>query len=377
MRTAVWFACLLLALPGSADAAQDLLVGQVASLTSPVTSVNAKGLIAGLNVYFAHVNAQGGVGGRQVKLVNRDDQVATGKMAEITREFIADKNVIALVAYQNTAGISDVAKLNLAGEHGIAMIAPFQGDRSIVSAPNFYPFRSGYPDEVAAMIREAVQTQKKKTVLVYQSATFGPAMLQYAQEMAKKEGLNIAGYVKIETAAADKIEASVQSGAEEAGKLAPDAVLLLMGGRAAPLTVKALKNTARDAQLYLMSVVPALETYKAIGEAARGVIITQAVPFPFSATLPIVNQYQKLMKQYAPNDELSFSSLEGFIAAKITVEALKRAGPSPTREKVLKALNSMGEFDLGGVYVNYSSQARSGWGGVDLTIIGANGRLLR
>jgi len=83
------------------------------------------------------------------------------------------------------------------------------------------------------------------------------------------------------------------------------------------------------------------------------------------------------MKQHAPSEPLSFSTLEGFVAAKITVEALKRAGPKPTREKVLKALTNMGELDLGGVYVHYSPKARNGWGGVDLTVIGAGGKLLR
>jgi len=100
-------------------------------------------------------------------------------------------------------------------------------------------------------------------------------------------------------------------------------------------------------------------------------------PLTFSATLPVVSEYQKLMHKYAAGELLSFSTLEGFITAKITVEALKRAGPKPTREKVLKVLNAMGELNLGGVYVNYSPKARNGWGGVDLTVIGANGKLLR
>jgi branched-chain amino acid transport system substrate-binding protein len=151
-----------------------------------------------------------------------------------------------------------------------------------------------------------------------------------------------------------------------------------MGGRAAPLSVKLIKDgAAQDAQLYAMSILPPDAAYKAAGDKARGIVITQAVPFPFSATLPVVSQYQKLMKQYAPSEPLSFTTLEGFIAAKITVEAIKRAGPNPTREKVLKAVSSMGLLDLGGVYVDYSPKGREGWGGVDLTVIGANGKLLR
>jgi ABC-type branched-subunit amino acid transport system substrate-binding protein len=106
-------------------------------------------------------------------------------------------------------------------------------------------------------------------------------------------------------------------------------------------------------------------------------VIAQAVPFPFSATLPVISEYQKVMKQHAPNEPLSFSTLEGFVAGKITVEALRRAGAKPTRAGVLKALNNMGELDLGGVYVNYSPKARNGWGLVDLTVIGPGGKLLR
>lgn len=359
--------------------AQDLLIGQVSSQTSPVTAVNAKGLYAGFNVYLAEVNAKGGVRGRQVKLVNKDDKLAPGAMTEMTRDFIADKNILALAAYQNTAGIADLAKQNVAGQAGIAMIAPFQGDKSIVSAPNFFPFRSGYPDEVTALVKEAAFTQKKKVVVVYQGATFGPAMMQLAQEVSKKEGLNVVAYVKMDTTAQAKIDAVIRDVVAAVVKASPDAVILLLGGKPAPELLKQIRNSqAAEAQLYVMSIVPPSDIVNALGDAkARGVVISQAVPFPFSATLPLVDEYQRLMKEYAPNEPLSYSTLEGFVAAKITVEALKRAGPRPTRQKVLKALDNMGELDLGGVYVDYTPKARNGWGQVDLTVIGPGGKLLR
>jgi len=363
---------------GPARAAEDLLIGQVSSQTSPVTAMNAKGLYAGFNVYLEHVNAQGGVNGRKVKLVNKDDQLAAPKMIELTKAFASDKNVVALAAYQNTAGITALAKDNTVGQLGFALVAPFQGDKAIVGAPNFFPFRSGYPDEVAAMVKEGVFQQKKRVVVVYQSATFGPSMLKVAKDLAAREKLPIVAEVMIETAVNEKIDASIKQGAAAVANADPDCIFLLMGGRAAPLTVKAIReSSAADAHLYGMSILPPGEVYKAAGDKARGIVITQAVPFPFSATLPVVSQYQKLMKQYAPNEPLSYTTLEGFIAAKITVEAIRRAGPNPTREKVLKAISNMGQLDLGGVYVDYSPKGREGWGGVDLTIIGANGKLLR
>jgi len=358
---------------------QDILIGQVSSQTHPVTAANAKGLYAGINVYFDHTNARGGVGGRKIKLLNKDDQLVPGKMTELTKEFIANKEVLALTGYQNTAGIAELAKLNIAGEAGIAMIAPLQGDKYIVSAPNFFPFRSGYSSEVTTLIKEAVFTQKKRVVVVYQTFTFGPAMKEHAQEVSKQLGLKVASYVKVDPTTPDKIEAAIKETSQATIKEEPDAVLVLVGGRYAYEFVKQMKNsTLARAQLYLMSIVPADDVIKSAGaEKTRGVVIAQSVPYPFSVKLPVAGEYQKLMKQYAPNEPLSFSSLEGFIAGKITVEALKRAGPVPTRASVLRALNSMGELDLGGVYVNYSAKGRAGWNQIDLTIIGEGGKLLR
>jgi ABC-type branched-subunit amino acid transport system substrate-binding protein len=359
--------------------AQDLLIGQAAALTNPATTANAKGIQAGMKAYFDYINAQGGVGGRKVTLVSKDDGLTPGKMAEITREFIADKRVLALAGYVNTGGLTEVSKADLPGKGGIALIAPLQGDKSIVGAANFYPFRSGYPDEVTALIKEAGNTQKKKLAVVYWNVTFGPAMMKIAQEEAKKDGVNVVAWVQIDATAQDKFDAVMKEAVAAVAKENPDSVLMLISGRYSLEFIKQIKNSAAaDAQLYAMSIVPPGDVVKAAGETkARGLVIAQAVPFPFSATLPLVSEYQKLMKEYAPQEALSFSTLEGFVGGKITVAALKRAGKNPTREKVLKALNSMGEYDLGGVYVNYSTKDRRGWGQIDLTVIGAGGKLLR
>ena len=361
------------------SAGQELLIGQVASLSNPATMANAKGIQAGIKAYFDAVNDQGGVGGRKLALVSKDDGLTPGRMVELTREYIADKRVVALTGYVNTGGITEVSKANLPGDAGIALIAPLQGDKSIVGAANFFPFRSGYPDEVTALVKEASNTQKKKLAIVYWNITFGPAMQKIAQEAAQKFGVNVVATVPIDAQAQDKFDPVMKEAVAAVVKQAPDAILMLISGRYSLEFVKQIKNSeSADAQLYAMSIVPPGDVVKAVGEAkARGLVIAQAVPFPFSATLQVVSEYQKTMKQYAPNEPLSFSTLEGFVGGKITVEAIKRAGKNPTRASVLKALSSMGEYDLGGVYVNYSSKERRGWGQIDLTVIGAAGKLLR
>jgi branched-chain amino acid transport system substrate-binding protein len=366
------------ALGASPAFAQDILIGQVSSRTSPTLAANSKALYAGINVYFDHVNSRGGVGGRKVVLVNKDDELVPAKMIDLTKEFIADKNVIALAGYQNTGGINEVSKQDIPAKAGIAMIAPFQGDRAIVGKTNFFPFRSGYPDEVTALVKEVKFTEKKKIIVVYQNSSFGPPMMKLVQAQAKEQGLNVVDYVMIDPSQQD--QAVIRGAVASIEKHAPDGVIVLVGGRWVWELVKQIKSKADldGTQLYVMSIVPPQDLVKAVGEQkARGIVISQAVPYPFSATLPLVVEYQKLMKQYAPNEPLSFSSLEGFVVGKITVEALKRAGPKPTRDKVLKALNSMGELDLGGVYVNYTAKERKGWGGVDLCVMGPGGKLLR
>ena len=373
------FALLLGALALAPAQAQDILIGQVGSQTSVVTSANSKGMFLGMQSYFDSINAQGGVGGRHIKVINKDDGLNPAKMIELTKEFAADKDVLALGCYLNTGGLTALSKQDVLGQLGIGLVAPLAGDKSIVGAANFFPFRSGYPDEVAALIKEAADTQKKKLVIVYWNVTFGPSMMQLAQEQAKKLNVNVAATIKVDAAATDKFDAVMKETVAAVVKEAPDAVLMLMSSKYVNEFVKQVKESpAGNAQIYGMSVTVVADIVKAAGaKNARGVVLAQAVPYPFSATLPAVNEYQKLMKQYAPNEPLSFSSLEGFTAAKIITEALRRASPKPTRDKVLKALNELGEYNLGGIYVNYSPKARQGWGGVDLTIIGENGKLLR
>ena len=125
-RIAPFAAAVVVALVAATPAhAQDLLIGQVSSQTSPVTGINAKGLYAGFNVYLEHVNSQGGVNGRKVRLVNKDDGVQTPKMLELTKEFAADKNVVALAAYQNSGGMAALAKENTVAQLGFALAYVF------------------------------------------------------------------------------------------------------------------------------------------------------------------------------------------------------------------------------------------------------------
>jgi hypothetical protein len=100
------------------------------------------------------------------------------------------------------------------------------------------------------------------------------------------------------------------------------------------------------------------------------------MPFPYSATTGIARQYQGIMAKMGVK-KWPFTSMEGFINARVTVEALKRAGRNLTRERFIAALESMEKVDLDGFMVDYSSTNREGSHYVDLTVISKDGRFLR
>ena len=110
---------------------------------------------------------------------------------------------------------------------------------------------------------------------------------------------------------------------------------------------------------------------------AHGLGISQVVPYPYMPTLPVIREYQTLLARHAPGQPVNYTSFEQFLGAKVLVEALRRAGPAPTRAKVIKALESMGNYDLGGVSVGYSPANRVGSRFVEVTVIGSAGKLMR
>jgi len=92
--------------------------------------------------------------------------------------------------------------------------------------------------------------------------------------------------------------------------------------------------------------------------------------------MPITQEFHDAIKG-RQDVAASYASMEGFIAAKVMVEGLRRAGPRPTREKLIAALESMQRLDLGGVDVTYGSRNRTGTQYIDLTIINRAGMFVR
>jgi ABC-type branched-subunit amino acid transport system substrate-binding protein len=375
-KTANAIAVALLGLVCAPAGAGEVMLGMIASTSVLSSRGNATSHNLGYRVYFDELNKRGGVNGNTVKVVLKDDGLKVENMIALTREFIADPKVVGLVGYLGTPGLTEMVKQNLLVDAGIAMVSPQQGDKRLVSAPNFFPFRSGYLDEVSALVKEIKQTQKQRLFIVHQSTTLGPPNAAFAEEEAKRLGVPLVGKASFEPVP-DKMPAALKLIVDQVVKTKPDAILLISAGAPAFVVIAALRDSPADPNvIYGMSITQVSDAPASVPIIkAHGVVLAQSVPYPFSGTLPIVREYQKAMKEIAPDKGFDYLSLEGFIGAKICHAALKRAGKKPTRASFLAALKHLGEVDLGGVSVKYNDSTRQGWGGVDLTIIDRTGRL--
>jgi branched-chain amino acid transport system substrate-binding protein len=359
--------------------ASELVFGHISSTTHPSSAFNAKELQAGIKLAFDAANASGGVNGNQIKLDARDDGLDAVKMIAMTNEFAQDDKVIGLIGYLNTGGLSELSKADTYRKLGIAMVAPYQGNPAIVEAANVYPFRSGYNDEVMALLNEAKRSYKSKIAVVFYNLAFGPPMSKFAVEQAGKMQLPVTDVLELDSRPTGDIQGSVDRAVAALKKSRPDAVILVGAGKAAMDFIGAIKKTElASAQIYSMSVIVPDALVATVGEkAARGVVLAQATPYPYTATTRIVSEYQRANKKLTPTKAPSFAHLEGYIAGRIALIALKNAGNKPTRQSLLKALNSMGSVDLGGPVINYSDKARLGWRQTELVIFGHDGKLVR
>lgn len=368
--------CGLFLCAGGPAQAADLVFAQIASESSPASKANAQGLTLGIHTYFDAINAKGGVNGNQLKLEVHDDSLQAPKMVELTSQLIANPAVVGLLGFLNTAGLNTLAKENTFGKNSIALIAPHQGDKNIVGAENVFPLRSGFADEIDALLKEAKGWNKDTLAIVNMNIAFGPTLAELAQKRATDMGLKVVARAVLD-ASPDGQAASISAAVKSVAAAHPKAILVLAAGAPASGFIKAVRAVPEGlTQIYGLSVLLHAELVSATGvEKARGIVLSQATPYPFTSSKAIITEYQSAMKTYAPKAALSFSSLEGFMGAKIAAEAVRRSGANPSREKILAALNTMGEYNLGGLSVHYSAQSRKGWGGVDLTIINSSGNL--
>ena len=160
-------------------------------------------------------------------------------------------------------------------------------------------------------------------------------------------------------------------------KVDPQGVVMISAYKSCAAFIKEMRAAGCNPQFMNVSFVGSKVLAHATGPAGRGVGVSQVVPFPWNLSARVVKEYQQLLEASTGKQNYSFTSLEGFIAAKVLVEGLRRTGSDLTRERFIAAMEQMRDYDVGGYTVSFSPSDHSGSKFVELTVIGKDENFLR
>jgi len=326
---------------------------------------------AGAMAYFQAVNAAGGVHGRKIELRSLDDGYESDRAAANTKKLI-DDGVFLLFGYVGTPTSNASKPIFTAAR--VPFVGPFTGAESLRNPLNRYIFniRASYYDETDKLVGQLVGQTLDRIAVFYQNDDYGKAGLAGVERAMQKRNLKI-----IATGTVERNTTDVAAAVASIGKADPQGVIMISAYKSCAAFIKAMRAKDYNPQFLNVSFVGSKALAHESGPAGRGVGVSQVVPFPWNLSARVVKEYQQLLEASTGKQNFSFTSLEGFIAAKVLVEGLRRAGPDLTREKFINAMEQIRDFDVGGYTVSFSPTDHNGSKFVELTVIGKDESFLR
>ena len=359
-----------LALPfWSRGQSRALVLGQSAALSGPAAQLGEQ-FKRGALLHFERINSKGGVNGRTIELKSLDDGYEPDRCKANTEQLIKE-GVFALFGYIGTP--TSLAALPLASAARTPFIAPFTGAQALRDPFNRYAFhvRASYYDETAEIVRQATSMGIKRIAVFHQNDSYGKAGLDGVLRALKPLNLEPAGLGTVERNTVD-VDAAVK--AILAAK--PEAIVQISAYKACAAFIRAARKAGFGGTFYNVSFVGTKALADELVADARGVVISQVMPYPYTPASLLASDYLAAGKAAAGDKfEPNYSSMEGFVAARTLVEALKKINGAPTSDSLIAALESLRELNLGGFYVDFSPNKHTGSRYVDLTILAGDGKV--
>lgn len=371
-----WGACMALfcaITAGGAHAAGEVHLTQVLPLTGAI-AVNAAGLQAGAKAYIDLVNAAGGVNGATIVLDTLDDQYKPDETVKMVKKSLAETNPLAFINFTGAANIELLIKSGELEKAGVALIGPRAGTQSLRSPVYPWVFHTygSYWDETERMVELFGSMGMTRFAVLYQDDAFGKDGFGGLEQALKTRNLPLVAAVGYPRGTTD-----VAAAGEKILAANPQVVVFSATAPATAEFIKRFRTRMPGVQFAGISAIDGTTLVKLAGiNLARGFALAQNMPNPFKNSVQLVREHRDALAKYAPGVKPNFYTLGGYAVAKVTVEALKRAGPAPTRAKLIAALEGIRDFDIGGVQYTYGRGLRLGTRYVDLLIIDGKGDTL-
>ncbi len=333
-------------------------IGQTAALTGPLAFPFVE-MNKGIAAAFKEVNDRGGIDGRPIEFFSLDDGGAPEKAAENTATLLKKDQVFTMFACGGTTSV--MGALKVLGEAKVPLIAPATGSDALRPFnPLVFHTRASYAQELNKIVRQLGSTGFTKCAVAYFDNPFGKATLA-AFDAAAREHNNTQWKPFLVTETPE----GIAKGIEEIVQWQPYSLISLAIGASGIPFYKGLRLRTK-APAFSISFLGSRPLLAALGEASIGITVAQVVPNPSNPAIPVVRAYQNAIKKLG-DVEIGYSSFEGYVNARILIEALRRAGRNATREKLAEAMHSMRPYDLGGFEVRYGPNDHNGTDFVELT----------
>ena len=358
-----------LALPTFAQGSR-IVLGQSAAFSGPAAQLGIQ-MNRGARIYFDALNAQGGVNGNTIELRTLDDGYEPERCKANTDKFIKDE-AFALFGYVGTP--TCLAALPLVIEAGLPFFGPFTGAEALRDPfhKTVFHLRASYYDETALIVKQLTSLGLKKIAVFYQDDAYGKAGLEGVRRALKAQSLEP---VALGTFARNTVD--IAAAVKAIAPAIPDAIVQIGAYQACAAFIRAARKAGYGGTFFNVSFVGTQALADELGREGLGIVVSQVMPFPFSTTTPISREYLDAVRKAGGDAQPNYSSMEGYLAAKVFAEGLKRAGRNPSREALVNGLESIQKADFGGFIVNFGPRDHVASRFVELSMLTADGKVRR
>jgi len=347
-----------------------IVLGQSAAFSGPAAQLGIQ-FNQGAKLFFDQLNAAGGVGKRMVEIRTLDDGYEPDRCAENTRKLIAD-DVFALFGYVGTP--TSLAAVPLFNQAKVPFFAPFTGAESLRQPFNrlIFHVRASYYDETALIVRQLVNLGIKKIAVFHQNDAYGKAGLDGVNKALAEHKLPLAGAATVERNSVD-----VAAAVEKLVAAKPDAVVQIAAYGASAAFVRAARKAGFGGTFYNVSFVGTQALADELGKDGAGVVVSQVVPSPYQPSRQITREFLDAIKKAGDKVQPNYSSMEGFLAARIFTEGLRQAAASGkiSRDSFISGMEGLGTQVVSGFPVSFGPNDHTASTFVEMSMLTGDGRV--
>jgi ABC-type branched-subunit amino acid transport system substrate-binding protein len=362
-----------LTLPLSAMAQTgDIVLGQSAPLSGSFAG-QGTAYRDGALLFFNQINASGGINGRKIQLITLDDGYKAETAAENAKKLIEQENVLALFNFMFTNAIR--GSMPVAVKAKVPYLSPYGGHPELFADKSGWVFttRANFFDEAQYIVRHLHTVGITRVALVHYDSAAAKQLIEDLNKLLGEQNKKLMALGPMKLGSKDPAMA-VKALADV------DAQALIMGvsGDDAIAFVKAYQGARKTAmpQVFTRSLVGSSQLVRDLGPAATGIAVTALTPNPFRQVVPVSREYTAALAKRDPNAKPDFIEFEGYVAAKVFVEAARRAGRNLTRDSLANAYRSLSNYDAGGIVFSFGPNNTHGSKYVTLVMVGSNGRFV-